>query len=356
VTLAPYHQPEAPHAAGSGRNPMKRSENTMITIRTLSKGLILAAGLLVPAAGMAQSVEVDRGLASYARTSGISGNLSSVGSDTLNNLMTLWAETFQGHYPNVNIQIQGAGTSTAPPALTEGTSNFGPMSRTMREGEIRAFEERHGYPPTLVRVAIDVLAVYVNRDNPIRGLTIEQVDAIFSATRRCGHPQDITRWGQVGLTGAWANRDITLYSRNAVSGTYGYFRQHALCDGDFKDAINEQPGSASVVQGVTESLNGIGYSGIGYQTSGVRAIPVAAAGTQNMAEPSAENAANGSYPLARFLYLYVNKHPNRDLDPLTREFLKLVLAREGQEVVVRDGFIPLPAAVAQQELAKLGIR
>jgi len=205
-------------------------------------------------------------------------------------------------------------------------------------------------------VAIDVLAVYVNRDNPIEGLTIPQVDAIFSATRRCGHAQNITRWGQVGLTDAWENRDITLYSRNAVSGTYGYFRQHALCDGDFKDAINEQPGSASVVQGVTESLNGIGYSGIGYRTSGVRAIPVSPAPGRPFAEPNAETAASGAYPLARFLYLYVNKHPNRDLDPLTREFLKLVLSREGQEVVVRDGFIPLPAAVAQQELAKLGIR
>jgi phosphate transport system substrate-binding protein len=315
--------------------------------------LALAAG---PGALAAQSVEVDSGLRGYQRTSGVSGNLSSIGSDTLNNLMTLWAEAFQRFYPNVNIQIQGAGTSTAPPAVTEGTANFGPMSRGMRDGEIQAFERRHGYAPTLVPVAIDVLAVYVNRDNPIQGLSIQQVDAIFSATRRCGGAADITRWGQVGLTGAWANRDFTLYSRNAVSGTYGYFRQHALCDGDFKDAINEQPGSASVVQGVTESLNGIGYSGIGYRTSGVRVVPLAKEHGAAFVEATPEHAADGTYPLARFLYVAVNKHPNRPLSPLDREFLKLVLSKEGQEVVVRDGFIPLPAAVAERELRRLGLQ
>ncbi len=315
---------------------------------------LLATGAIsaILAAGSAfAQVEVDPALPEYTPVSGISGNLSSIGSDTLNNLMTLWAEEFQSIYPNVNIQIQGAGTSTAPPAMAEGTANFGPMSRMPRESEQQAFEERHGYPMSVVGVGIDTIAVFVNRDNPIEGLTIEQVDAIFSATRRCGGAQDITRWGQVGLTGAWANRDITLYSRNAVSGTYGYFRQHAMCDGDFKNSINEQPGSSSVVQGVAESLNGIGYSGIGYSTSGVRAIPV---GNPPVA-PSGETAADGSYPLARFLYVTVNRHPNRGLAPLEREFMKLVLSKQGQQVVVRDGYIPLPASVAARFRTELGI-
>ncbi len=318
-------------------------------IKQLFPAVAISATLAAGAA-FAQT-EVDPGLPEYTPVSGISGNLSSIGSDTLNNLMTLWAEEFQGFYPNVNIQIQGAGTSTAPPAMAEGTANFGPMSRMPRESEQQAFEERHGYPMTVIGVGIDTIAVFVNRDNPIEGLTIEQVDAIFSATRRCGGAQDITRWGQVGLEGAWANRDITLYSRNAVSGTYGYFRQHALCDGDFKDAINEQPGSSSVVQGVAESINGIGYSGIGYATSGVRAIAVG----NPPVEPSGETAADGSYPLARLLYVAVNKHPNRDLNPLEREFMRLVLSRQGQEVVVRDGYIPLPASVAARFRAELGI-
>lgn len=318
------------------------------------KSIAKLVGAITVALSVNALAQVDPNLPEYKAVSGVSGNLTSIGSDTLNNLMTLWAEDFNSFYPNINVQIQGAGTSTAPPALAEGTANFGPMSRTMRDSEIAQFEQAHGYPPTLVRVAIDTIAVFVNRDNPIEGLTIEEVDAIFSSTRRCGGARDITRWGQVGMTGAWENRDITLYSRNAVSGTYGYFRQHALCDGDFKDNMNEQPGSASVVQGITESLNGIGYSGIGYDTAGVRAIKLGKEKGQ-LFEPTAENAASGDYPLARFLYLYVNKHPEDGLPPQTREFLKMVLSKQGQEVTVRDGFIPLPAAVAAREMKNLGI-
>ncbi len=321
----------------------------------LKNALVAAVAATVMTAGAVHADRVDPALPDYERTTGVSGNLSSIGSDTLNNLMTLWAEEFARNYPNVNIQIQGAGSSTAPPAVTEGTANFGPMSRAMRDSEIQAFENRHGYPPTPVAVAIDMVAVYVNKDNPIEGLTFAQVDAIFSSTRRCGHPEDITRWGQLGLGGAWANRDFTLYSRNAVSGTYGYFKDNALCGGDFKPSINEQPGSASVVQGVTESINGIGYSGIGYITSGVRAVPLAKEAGQPFAPATADAAADGTYPLARFLYVYVNKHPNRELPPLEREFFKLVLSKPGQEVVVRDGYVPLPEAAAKRQREQLGI-
>ncbi len=327
----------------------------MMNLKTALIGGLVAAGLAIGTAQAGGAVSVDPKLPDYKRTSGISGNLTSIGSDTLNNMMTLWAEGFQGEYPNVNIQVQGAGSSTAPPAVTEGTANLGPMSRAMKQGEIQAFEQKHGYPPTEVRVAIDMLAVYVHRDNPIEGMTIPQVDAVFSSTRRCGGASDITRWGQLGLTGAWANRDFALYSRNAVSGTYGYFKEKALCDGDFKASINEQPGSASVVQGVSESINGIGYSGIGYMTSGVRAVPLSHDDGGKFIPASAEYAATGEYPMARFLYVYVNKHPTRGLSPLEREFLKMVLSKQGQEVVVRDGYIPLPAAAIEQQLKNLGI-
>ena len=301
------------------------------------------------------SADVDPKLPEYTRASGVSGNLSSIGSDTLNNLMTLWAEEFNKFYPNVNIQIQGAGSSTAPPAITEGTANLAPMSRAMRESEIQTFENRHGYKPYALPVAVDMVAVYVNKDNPIASLSVPQVDAIFSATRRCGYKEDVTRWGQVGLSGAWANRDFALYSRNAVSGTYGFFKDNALCGGDFKSSINEQPGSSSVVQGVTESINGIGYSGIGYRTSGVRVVPLAKQDGGTAYEANADNAATGDYPLARFLYVYINKHPNRPLDPLTREFVKMVMAKPGQEVVHRDGFVPLPASLTAKTLKDLGI-
>ena len=312
----------------------------------------IAATLLISNTSMAED-KIDPDLTDYTKASGVSGNISSVGSDTLANLMTLWAEEFKRLYPNVNVQIQAAGSSTAPPALTEATSNFGPMSRKMKDREIAAFEAKYGYKPTPIAVAIDALAVYVHKDNPVEGLGISQVDAMFSATRKCGHLNDIINWGQVGLTGEWANRPVQLYGRNSVSGTYGYFKKKALCKGDFKNSVNEQPGSASVVQGVTKSINGIGYSGIGYKTSGVRSVPLTKKKGGDFVEATPKNASNGSYPLGRFLYVYVNKHPNKPLPPLEAEFAKMVLSKTGQLVVVKDGYIPLPAKVAERELEKL---
>lgn len=311
------------------------------------------AGLILGLAGPVHAEEPSPELPDYLRVSGVSGNLSSVGSDTLANLMTMWTEAFKREYPNVNIQVQAAGSSTAPPALTEGTSNLGPMSRTMKDKEIEAFEQRYGYKPTAVRVAIDALAVYVHKDNPVASLSIPQVDAIFSVTRRCGSPASIDNWGEVGLTGSWKDRPIQLYGRNSVSGTYGYFKQVALCSGDFKNTVNEQPGSASVVQSVSSSLNGIGYSGIGYRTSGVRAVPLAPRDGAPAVEANEQNALDRSYPLARYLFVYVNKKPGAPLPPLEREFLKLVLSKTGQETVIKDGYIPLSPRIAERELRKL---
>lgn len=313
-------------------------------------GAVLAASTV---SGLVHAdAAVDTKLPVYKKASGVSGNLSSVGSDTLANLMTLWAEDFKRLYPNVNIQIQAAGSSTAPPALTEGTSNIGPMSRMMKDNEIQAFERKHGYKPTAIPVAIDALAVYVHKDNPVKQLTMAQVDAIFSGTRKCGGKEDLNTWKQVGAGGVLGGRTMQLYGRNSVSGTYGYFKEHALCKGDFKNTVNEQPGSASVVQSVSSSLNGIGYSGIGYKTSGVKGVALADK-KGNFVEPTTENALNGTYPLARFLYVYVNKHPNKPMQPLEKEFIKMVLSKSGQGVVVKDGYIPLPMKVVEKELKKL---
>jgi len=298
---------------------------------------------------------LDPKLPTYSKASGVSGNLSSVGSDTLANLMTLWAEEFKRNYPNVNVQIQAAGSSTAPPALTEGTSNLGPMSRKMKDKELEAFEKKFGYKPTPVAVAIDALAVFVHKDNPVKGLTIPQVDAIFSATRKCGLAQEVKNWSGVGVEGALASQSFQIFGRNSVSGTYGYFKKKALCKGDFRDNVNEQPGSASVVQSVSTSLNGIGYSGIGYNTSSVRALPLTKKEGTAFVTPTPENALNGSYPLARALYVYVNKKPGQDLAPLEREFLKMVMAKVGQEVVVKDGYIPLPSALVEKQMKVLGL-
>ncbi len=320
-----------------------------------TKSLVTAMGFGIAAltSGVASAVPtVDAGVPEYQKASGISGNLSSVGSDTLANLMTLWAEEFNRAYPNVNIQIQAAGSSTAPPALTEGTSNLGPMSREMKDDELQAFEDKYGYKPTAIPVAIDALAVLVNKDNPIKGLTMEQVDGIFSSTNKCGGEKSIETWGDAGVT-AWASKSFQLYGRNSVSGTYGYFKEHALCKGDFKNNVNEQPGSASVVQSVTSSVNGIGYSGMGYTTSGVKMVPLAKKGSTTFVEATPENAISGSYPLTRYLYVYVNKKPNQPLAPLDNEFIKMVLSKTGQQVVIKDGYIPLPAKVVDKVIATL---
>ncbi len=293
---------------------------------------------------------VDPNWKSYARVSGISGTINSIGSDTLNNLMTLWAEGFRKQYPNVKIQIEGKGSSTAPPALIEGTAQLGPMSRKMKAKEMDKFEAKFGYKPTAFPVAVDALAVYVNKDNPIKGLSLEEVDAIFSKTRRRGHPVDIDTWGKAGLKGPWKNMTVSLYGRNSASGTYGYFKKKVLKKGDYKDQVKEQPGSASVVQGVTEDRGGIGYSGIGYRTSGVRALPLAAKAGDNFHEPTFANASAGKYPLARFLYVYVNKAPGKPLPPIVDEFLKFVYSKQGQMVVIKDGYFPLPQQVIEKTL------
>lgn len=306
-----------------------------------------------PLFGLSQeAIQVDPAVAPYQKASGISGNLSSAGSDTMVNLVTLWAEGFKRAYPNVNIQIEGKGSSTAPPALISGTAQIGPMSRAMKSSEIDEFEAKFSYKPIQIKTAIDALAVYVHKDNPIQELTMGQVDAVFSKTKRCGYTKEIPTWGDLGLTGEWAAKPISLYGRNSASGTYGFFKDNALCKGDYKDEVKEQPGSATVVQGVTEDRYGIGYSSIGYITSGVRAVPL---GFENkgFVEANIENALNGSYPLARFLYVYINKAPDKPFEPLTKEFIKFIMSREGQEVVIKDGYFPLTADLVAKELANL---
>jgi phosphate transport system substrate-binding protein len=322
------------------------------SLKTLAGVAALAAILAVPAP--AQQVKVDDHLPAYTPVQGVAGAIKSVGSDTMNNLMTLWAEKFTRMYPNVTVEIEGKGSSTAPPALIAGAANFGPMSRAMKESEIDAFEKQFGYKPVMVRAAIDMLAVYVHKDNPIvqRGLSLQEVDAIFSRVRKGGHESDIRTWGRLGLSGEWAAAPISLYGRNSASGTYGYFKEHALFAGDFKDSVKEQPGSASVVQAVASDKFAIGYSGIGYRTADVAVVPLVGTSGKAVA-PSPDNVAG--YPLARFLQFYVNLKPGSELDPLRREFIRLVFSREGQEVVIKDGYLPVSAMVAGGQLASMGL-
>lgn len=313
------------------------------------KGLIFAGLFALPAAN-AQESHLDPKLPEYKSVSGVSGNLNSIGSDTLNNLMTLWAEGFKKAYPNVNVQIEGKGSSTAPPALIEGTAQLGPMSRPMKGEEIDAFEKKFGYKPTEVRVGIDALAVFAHKDNPLKGMTMAQVDGVFSSTRKRG-ADDIMEWGQLGLD-AWKNRKISLYGRNSASGTYGFFKDHALNKGDFRNTVKEQPGSSAVVQGVGADQYALGYSGIGYKTSSVRALPIGEKQGEFF-EANYENCLSGDYPLARFLVIYVNKKPGQPMDTLTKEFLTFVVSKEGQAIVEKDGYFPMPAEVAKEVVESL---
>jgi phosphate transport system substrate-binding protein len=323
--------------------------------RVLRRILVMTSlvGLLLVATAF--GLEVDPGLKSYTPVSGVSGNLKSIGSDTLNNLMTLWSEGFRSKYPGVKIAIEGKGSSTAPPALIEGTAQFGPMSREMKSKEIDEFEKKFGYKPSVVRVAVDSLAVFVHKDNPVKCLTLKQLDAIFSKTRKGGSPKEIKTWGDVGLTGEWADKPISLYGRNSASGTYGYFKEIALFHGDYKDSVKEQPGSSAVVQGVATDKYAIGYSGVGYKTADVKIVPLAIQEGKCF-DATAENAYAGDYPLARFLYIYFNKKPKETLDPLMTEFIKYVFSKEGQTVVIKDGFYPVSKALADEDVAKLGIK
>jgi len=322
-------------------------------LRWVLVALIGAVSFGLPSA---RSQDVDPALKPYQKAAGeVAGSLKCVGSDTMNNLVALWAEGFKKVYPSVREGIEGKGSASAPPALAEGTCSFGPMSRDWKPSEIDAFKGKHGYPPTVVPVAIDMLAVFVHRDNPLKSLTLQQVDAIFSKNRTGGGKADIRTWGDLGLQGEWKDKPISLYGRNASSGTYGYFKEFALFKGDFKPTVKEQPGSSAVVQAIASDKFAIGYSGIGYKTADVRALPLAAQPDAAAVEPLAANAYSGDYPLARFLYLSVNRKPTSPLDPLRREFLRYVLSATGQGDVKKDGYLPLPAAVVEQAAKDAGV-
>ena len=314
--------------------------------------LLSAAALMLVLCGLAwfffwRPFPVDSAIPHYTKADNVSGTLVSVGSDTLADVMVFSSQEFKKLYPNVVIQLEHRGSGTAPPALIDGRSQLAPMSRLMTDDEVGAFERKYGYKPTFYKVALDPLAIYVNKDNPIRGLTLQQADGIFSSSLKRGGPS-LGTWGSLGLSGDWANKAITLYGRDSVSGTHDYFKEHVLLNGDFKTTVHENI-SEEVVDGVANDSSGIGYSGIGWKSRQVRAVSLGEAAGK-LVEPTYENSLDGTYPLARFLYIYVNQRPGQPLDGLTGEFIKYVLSHEGQEVVVQAKFFPLPANIVADTL------
>ena len=318
-------------------------------MKNLLAGLVLAGVAAVATA--AAPVKVDSALPNYTKVEGVSGTLRSMGSDTMNNLMTHWGEELKKFYPNIQIAVEGKGSSTAPAALIEGQAQFGPMSRAMKGDEIEKFEKKFGYKPTGLRVAIDCLAIYVHKDAPIDELSMEQAKAIFSVDGK-----EMT-WGDLGVKdAAWASKPVSLYGRNSASGTYGYFKEHVLGKKDYKPTVKEQPGSSAVVQGVATDKFGMGYSGIGYKTADVKALKIKKDAKSPAVEPNADTCYDGSYPIARFLLVYVNNKPGSTMEPIRAEFIKMIFSKQGQEAVIKDGYIPVTADIAREDLKAVGIK
>jgi phosphate transport system substrate-binding protein len=317
------------------------------------KSFAIALGACVTLTNSALAIDVS--LPAYRVVAGVSGQLKSVGSDTLHQEISLWAEGFKSKYPNVRIDVEGKGSATAPPALLSGDAQFGPMSRFMTSAEIDAFEKKYGYKPTAIRVAVDALAIYVNKDNSVPCLTLQQLDQIFSSTRKGSGSKSIDKWGEVGLSGEWSEQPIAMHGRNQISGTHEFFKQLVLYSGEFKEAVKQEVGSEAVVDAVAKNRFAIGYSGIGYKTSGVRAVPVAAYYGAKCYETSAEDTYGGKYPIARYLYVYVNKKPNEALDSLRVEFLKYILSKDGQIQTEKGGYYPITSEIREAELNRLGL-
>jgi phosphate transport system substrate-binding protein len=236
----------------------------------------LAVAIATATALTSTAIAFDSSLPSYQPVTGLSGQLKFVGSDTLSSEMEGWAKEFMALYSDVKVLVEAKGSATAPPALLQGRSQLGPMSRFMTNDEADAFAKKYGYKATGVRVAVDALAVYVNKDNPIRCLTLQRVDQIFSSTRKVSGGRTIKTWGDAGLTGDWATKPISLFGRDTISGTYEFFRRAVLYGGDYKNEVKLEPGSEAVVEEVADDKYGIGYSGIGFKTDGVRPVPLAA--------------------------------------------------------------------------------
>jgi phosphate transport system substrate-binding protein len=311
----------------------------------------LALNIVVTSATFA----LDQSLPAYQPIAGLSGQIKSVGSDTLSNEVTVWAKAFKDLYPNVTIEVEAKGSETAPPALLQAASQFGPMSIPMTTEQLDAFQKKYGYRPSSFRVAVDALAIYVNKDNPIGCLTLPQVDQMFSTTRKGSGGRSINTWGQAGLSGEWQAKPISLYGRDTISGTYEFFRTLALYGGDFKEQVKQQPGSEGIVEGVEKDKFAIGYSGVGFKTAGVRAVPVAVNDGRKCYDTSAEATYSGNYPLARYLYIYLNKKPDQPLDALRGEFIKYILSREGQTQAEKGGFYPIKNDMREADLNKLGL-
>jgi len=282
----------------------------------------------------------------YESVAGLSGNIISIGESTTTNLVARIATEFRRMYPDVAIQVTSSPMSIGPAALLDGRADLVPMSRPLNPEDIQNFTKKYGYPPTEIKVAADALAIYVEKGNPVTGLTLGQLDGIFSRTQRRGD-SSIETWGQAGLTEEWADRRITLYGYGPEDGAHQAFQQQVLNGGAFRLSMLVEGGGSSIVQGVAADPAAIGFASVFFASKRVRIVQLAGADGRFYA-PTEENVRSNKYPLSRFLYVYVNKPPRQPLGGPAREFLLFLLSREGQQIVADGGNIPLDAATVTQ--------
>jgi phosphate transport system substrate-binding protein len=319
-----------------------------------AKAFVVLAVVLV--AGAFAAEKVDPKLPAYKSAAEVTGTLRNCGSDATRELMAFWAEGFEKHHPKAKIETENHGATTAPAGLIAGTTDLGPMSREWKQSEIDAFEKKFGYKPTCLKVALDALAVCVHKDNPIKQLSLEQLDAIFSRNRKAGHEKDIANWGDLGLKGEWADKPIKVYIRNSVAGSTAFFKQQVLLGGDFKETAQELAGGTMVMDTVATEKAGIGYTLPLDGPKDVRFVPLVAKGKKEAVEFENANVQTGTYPLARQIILCINYKPKSELDALRREFIRYIVSKEGQEYAVKAGFVPISAELAKQALESVGLQ
>ncbi len=304
----------------------------------------------------------------YQPVGSLSGHLRSVGADTMETLMTYWIEDFKKIYPNISFDMEAKASGTAGPALTNGTADLGPVAREMLPKEEKEFVDKFGYKPYPVRVAggsyrtpgkTHAIAFFVNEKNPIRELTFEQIDAIYSITRKLGR-KDVSTWGDLGVKGDYADKPVHLWGLIRPNGIAYFLQQRILDGGDYKDGITERTTVGSLAaldaisQGVAKDPYAVGYAGFGNETAGAKTVALAKTSGGPFYKGTFEEVLNQQYPLSRVIYIYVNKAPGQALDPKIREFLKFVLSKQGQDDVVKEGiFLPLPTAMVKEELNKV---
>ena len=285
--------------------------------------------------------ELDPLIPAYAAQEQVSGKLTVAGSETMKPLIDAWVGDLSRRHPGMKITSTGAGSETGLEALLAHQTEIAAMSRRMTAAEISVFVKEYGYEPTEVPVANDALAIFVHRDNPITGLSLDELDAMFCRERRRGLSYAIDSWGLVGLLDEWFDAPIRLYGRNGKSGTSYLFREEVCKGGTFRPQLINAQGSASVVLDLVKDLQGIGFSAIGYRTSTVKPVPIASVKGGRYVEPNFQTAMDGSYPLRRNLYLYIARPPKTAPSPAMTELVRFALSQQGQQLALDHGYFPL---------------